>query len=532
MEAGERVTQRNKNAVGKRKKTSTSATGGGKSDIQFIVNAIANTKSAVRYMLDNKISNRVVALSHLSLRELTYEDIYQRKTVAAEDMQYFYDRQTTETILGRIDADISSSPSFEWLPRTVLSAEQLRTMELKQVELTEQSTAAHEVCSRILTRRKESTEREVVTRVTNETQLRMEAKQLNAQAKTMAKQVEVEAKAMAKQVEAEAKAEAKAAKAVEKKQVADAKAAERKATADGKNAEKKQQQRGAIGAKNMAAVGAVQAAAASGGGMAVEAVQAAAASGGGIAVGAVQAAAASDGMAVGAVQAATASGGMAVGAVQSATASGGMTIGAAAGSDLGTVVAVGAVDEVAAVSVGVVAVVGEAFKGITASDGVDNSAQPKVAKNVEETALNQQYSQQLLVLPVIGKRKRDEYTPQQLVLGRKVKDIIQRLLRRREQHSLTTAVKINPTSRRTSNINDFSESLLQEFGEIDSVYYKLSYIALPDIFDVDLDGYSSASTFNTETERKVFLIKLSAALYNKFKCSTSDDDVLKNISFL
>ena len=523
------------------------------------MNAIANTKSAVRYMLDNKISNHVVALSHLSLRELTYEDIYQRKTVAAEDMQYFNDRQTTETILGRIDADISSSPSFEWLPRSVLSAEQLRTMELKQVELTEQSTAAHEVCSRILTRRKESTEREVVTRVTNETQLRMEAKQLNAQAKATAKQVEVEAKAMAKQVEAEAKAEAKAAKAVEKKQVADAKAAERKATADGKNAEKKQQQRGAIGAKNVAAVGAVQAAAASDGGMAVEAaqaaaasggmavgavpaaaasdgmavgaVQAAAASGGGMAVGAVQAAAASDDMAVGAVQAATASGGMAVGAVQSATASGGMTIGAA-GSDLETVVAVGAVDEVAAVSVGVVAVVGEAFKGITSSDGVDNSAQPKVAKNVEETALNQQYPQQLLVLTVIGKRKRDEYTPQQLVLGRKVRDIIQRLLRRREQQSLTTAVKINPTSRRTSNINDFSESLLQEFGEIDSVYYKLSYIALPDIFDVDLDGYSSASTFNTETERKVFLIKLSAALYNKFKCSTSDDDVLKNISFL
>lgn len=132
----ERVTQRNKtSAIGKRKKKKSSAVGG-KSDIKFIVNAIANTKSAVRYMLDSKINNNVVAVSHLGLRDLTYDEIYQRKTVAAEDLKYFATRQTTDAILERIDEEILTSPSFEWLPRNILSAEQLHKMELKQLELT------------------------------------------------------------------------------------------------------------------------------------------------------------------------------------------------------------------------------------------------------------------------------------------------------------------------------------------------------------------------------------------------------------
>lgn len=224
----ERVTERKQQQIGavnngkKRKKQSAI---GGKTDIQFIVNAIANTKSAVRYMLDSKINSNVVAVSRLSLKDLTYEEIYQRKTVSDEDMQYFTGRQTTEAILGRIDLAIRCNPSFEWLPKNVLSEEQIRQMELKQVELAEQSTAAHEYCSKILTRRRESTEREVVTRINNEAQLRAEAKHLNAQAKAAAKLIEKEAKSE------ERKKRAADAKAANKKQPADSKRAVKKKTA-------------------------------------------------------------------------------------------------------------------------------------------------------------------------------------------------------------------------------------------------------------------------------------------------------------
>ena len=47
-----------------------------------------------------------------------------------------------------------SAPEYEWYPRTTLTAEQIRAMELRQV----------------LSRRKEATDREVIGRVTNEEQ--------------------------------------------------------------------------------------------------------------------------------------------------------------------------------------------------------------------------------------------------------------------------------------------------------------------------------------------------------------------------
>jgi hypothetical protein len=125
------------------------------------------------------------------------------------------------------------------------------------------------------------------------------------------------------------------------------------------------------------------------------------------------------------------------------------------------------------------------------------------------------YNEAITVTQLIGRRNRDEYTIQQLTLGRKVKDILLRTLRR-VQHKQAT-VNLNPSSRRTTSINDFSESLLQEFSEINSTFYKQSYSALPDIFDVFLEGNSNSASYTTEKERKVFLSKLSAALYNKFK---------------
>ena len=69
-----------------------------------------------------------------------------------------------------IDTEIANAPEYEWYPRTTLTAEQIRAMELRQVDCVNQATEVYEACRRILSRRKEATDREVISRVTNEEQ--------------------------------------------------------------------------------------------------------------------------------------------------------------------------------------------------------------------------------------------------------------------------------------------------------------------------------------------------------------------------
>jgi len=56
-------------------------------------------------------------------------------------------------------------------------------MELQQQLLVDQATAVFEACSNILVRRKESIEREVVNRVTNEAQMKADMKAIEREVK-------------------------------------------------------------------------------------------------------------------------------------------------------------------------------------------------------------------------------------------------------------------------------------------------------------------------------------------------------------
>ena len=154
-----------------------------KTDIQFLLGGIANIKAAVRYMLDVKIASNVVAVSTKQFLELSYDQLFQVKTVTTAEVSYYKQRQTTQGILEVIDAEIQKLPEFEWYPRILLSSDQLRQMELQQQLLVDQATAVFEACSNILVRRKESIEREVVNRVTNEAQMKADMKAIEREVK-------------------------------------------------------------------------------------------------------------------------------------------------------------------------------------------------------------------------------------------------------------------------------------------------------------------------------------------------------------
>jgi hypothetical protein len=114
-------------------------------------------------MTNVKIANKVVTVSGKHFSELSYHEIFVQKTITPADISYFRDRQSTDSILNIIDTEIANAPEYEWYPRTTLTAEQIRAMELRQVDCVNQATE-------VLSRRKEATDREVIGRVTNEEQ--------------------------------------------------------------------------------------------------------------------------------------------------------------------------------------------------------------------------------------------------------------------------------------------------------------------------------------------------------------------------
>lgn len=174
--------------VQKQKKRST------KSDVQFVMHAVANIKAAVKFMVDVKIKSNVVSQTSKHLTELTYEKVFTQKTVTTDDMQYYAARTTTESILNNIQKEIDKLPEFEWFQKSTLSEEQLRLMELQQVVLVEQATAIRDACNKVLVRRRESTDRETISRLTNEMQRREEAKAIEKQYKEEQKEAERERK--------------------------------------------------------------------------------------------------------------------------------------------------------------------------------------------------------------------------------------------------------------------------------------------------------------------------------------------------
>lgn len=165
-----------------------------KSDVQFVLHAVANIKAAVKFMVDIKIKSNVVSTTSKHLTELAYEKVFTQKTVTTDDMQYYAARTTTESILNNIQKEIDKLPEFEWFQKSTLSEEQLRLMELQQVVLVEQATAIRDACNKVLVRRRESTDRETISRLTNEMQRREEAKAIEKQYKEEQKEAEREKK--------------------------------------------------------------------------------------------------------------------------------------------------------------------------------------------------------------------------------------------------------------------------------------------------------------------------------------------------
>ena len=112
--------------------------------MQLITSAIANTKAAVRFMANVKIAKKVVTVSGKHYSELSYHEIFVQKTLTPADISYFKDRQSTDGILNIIDMEIVKVPEYEWYPRTTLTAEQIRAMELRQVDCVNKATEVYE----------------------------------------------------------------------------------------------------------------------------------------------------------------------------------------------------------------------------------------------------------------------------------------------------------------------------------------------------------------------------------------------------
>ena len=112
--------------------------------MQFITSAIANTKAAVRFMTNVKIAKKVVTVSGKHYSELSYHEIFVQKTLTPADISYFKDRQSTDGILNIIDMEIVKAPEYEWYPRTTLTAEQIRAIELQQVDCVNKATEVYE----------------------------------------------------------------------------------------------------------------------------------------------------------------------------------------------------------------------------------------------------------------------------------------------------------------------------------------------------------------------------------------------------
>ena len=199
------------------KKKKKSANRRPKSDIQFVMHAVANIKAATKFMLDVKIKSNVVSTSSRHLSDLSYEKVFIHKTVTADDMRYLAARTTTESILNIIQAEIDKLPEFEWFQKSTLSEEQLQRMELQQVILVEQAAAIREACNKVLVRRKESTDRETITRITNELQRSKEAKVIERQFKDDQKLAERERKQAERERKREEKDASKNERGAEKK---------------------------------------------------------------------------------------------------------------------------------------------------------------------------------------------------------------------------------------------------------------------------------------------------------------------------
>ena len=155
-----------------------------KSNIQYIVNALANMKSAAKYVLEKKIAVGAIDVSNLSFAELTYQQIFQRKVITRADYDFDELHTSHDAILNTtIDEEIRNSPPFEWLPLSILSPQQLQARERSRLQQINESHITKRMCDHILTRENERMTGETVERLTNIAQEKQMAKDIARQDK-------------------------------------------------------------------------------------------------------------------------------------------------------------------------------------------------------------------------------------------------------------------------------------------------------------------------------------------------------------
>ena len=125
-----------------------------KSDIQFIIAALSNIKSAANHVLNNKIDKGLINQTNRQFNEMGYSEIFNRKIITPLDFKFYVTMSTNEGIFGRIQESILNEPLWEWLPRSILSPEQIRVHDIKMVKATEEAVLIRNICQNSLVRRK------------------------------------------------------------------------------------------------------------------------------------------------------------------------------------------------------------------------------------------------------------------------------------------------------------------------------------------------------------------------------------------
>lgn len=166
-----------------------------KSSIQYIITALANMKSAANYVLQKKLAVGAIELSNLAFKDLSYQQIFQRKVITAADYTFYQLHTSHDAILTAIDEDIRNDPPFEWLPLSILSQQQLEAREQSRLQQINESKLIKRMCDHILTREKEKMFGETVERLTNVAQEKQMSKEIARQVKEAEKEDEKRKKA-------------------------------------------------------------------------------------------------------------------------------------------------------------------------------------------------------------------------------------------------------------------------------------------------------------------------------------------------
>lgn len=182
-----------------------------RTEVQLVISALSNMKAAANFMLTKKIGSGAIHVSNKSYKDLTYEKLFQRKVVTPEDVQFYEQCSSTDSILKIIDDAIQSAPMFEWLPTVVLSEEQLLAKQRMLLQQTNQAAAVRRLCDQLLLRERERIQGETVERLTNQAQVRNEQRELARVQREQDKEQMAIDKAVAKAKKAEEKAAEKAA---------------------------------------------------------------------------------------------------------------------------------------------------------------------------------------------------------------------------------------------------------------------------------------------------------------------------------